>query len=64
MFVSHQWLAASHPDPQCRQLKVLQDTLHNVLSGACKIVKLVVKDLHMFITRLRTLCVYIYGDGV
>ena len=30
-FVSHQWVASSHPDPECRQMKVLQDALKNMM---------------------------------
>lgn len=37
MFVSHQWISECHPDPHYQQLKVLQDALRNVLSGACRI---------------------------
>eukprot|EP00434_Breviolum_minutum_P025369 symbB.v1.2.022415.t1/scaffold1989.1/size93477/3 len=37
MFVSHQWLTATHPDPKFQQLKVLQTALKNVFSGSCKI---------------------------
>ncbi len=37
MFVSHQWLTATHPDPKFQQLKVLQTALKNVFSGTCKI---------------------------
>ena len=37
IFVSHQWLSGSHPDLECRQLKVLQDALRNLLSGVTKV---------------------------
>lgn len=37
VFVSHQWLSESHPDPECRQLKVLQAALQNLLLGVCKV---------------------------
>ena len=30
-FVSHQWVAGSHPDPECRQLRVLQDALKEMM---------------------------------
>eukprot|EP00435_Cladocopium_sp_Y103_P007398 s1029_g2.t1 len=26
-FISHQWLTSSHPDPECKQMRVLQDAL-------------------------------------
>ena len=26
-FVSHQWVASNHPDPECMQMRVLQDAL-------------------------------------
>ena len=32
IFVSHQWLSGTHPDPECRQLKVLQAALRNLLA--------------------------------
>eukprot|EP00435_Cladocopium_sp_Y103_P055521 s1248_g18.t1 len=32
-FVSHQWVASSHPDPECRQMKVLQDALKNMMGN-------------------------------
>ena len=37
IFVSHQWLSESHPDPECKQLKVLQAALQNLLLGICKV---------------------------
>ena len=33
IFVSHQWLGSSHPDPKSQQLPVLQEALRNILSG-------------------------------
>ena len=36
-FVSHQWASNTHPDPDMKQFKVLQDALANLLSGASKI---------------------------
>lgn len=33
IFVSHQWLGYSHPDPQNEQLPVLQKALRNILKG-------------------------------
>ena len=37
IFVSHQWLSGTHPDPECRQLKVLQDALRNLLADVATI---------------------------
>ncbi|CAE7510114.1 R11A8.7 [Symbiodinium sp. CCMP2456] len=37
IFVSHQWLANDHPDPNAEQLKVLQDALENIRSGRSNI---------------------------
>ena len=34
MFVSHQWVSDTHPDPECEQLRVLQHTLINLASGS------------------------------
>ncbi|CAJ1337567.1 unnamed protein product [Effrenium voratum] len=34
IFVSHQWLGTSHPDPQGEQLPVLQQALRKLLAGA------------------------------
>eukprot|EP00435_Cladocopium_sp_Y103_P043070 s2867_g12.t1 len=31
-FVSHQWVSKGHPDPDCRQLRFLQDALRNIIS--------------------------------
>jgi len=31
-FVSHQWVSEIHPDPDCRQLRYLQDALRNIMS--------------------------------
>lgn len=42
IFVSHQWLGRTHPDPQMKQFRVLQGFLRNVLNGTCKV------DLHWF----------------
>ena len=27
----HQWVASSHPDPECMQMRVLQDALNNMM---------------------------------
>ncbi|CAJ1359208.1 unnamed protein product [Effrenium voratum] len=35
IFVSHQWLGTTHPDPHLRQLPVLQAALKNILTGRC-----------------------------
>jgi len=34
MFVSHQWVGLGHPDPDCEQLKVLQEALKRIQSEA------------------------------
>ncbi|CAE7780491.1 unnamed protein product, partial [Symbiodinium pilosum] len=33
-FVSHQWVGDNHPDPEFKQLRVLQDALTHLLSGS------------------------------
>ncbi|CAE7654007.1 unnamed protein product [Symbiodinium sp. CCMP2592] len=37
MFVSHQWLSDTHPDPDFQQLKVLQDAMRNIVAGTSSI---------------------------
>ena len=37
MFVSHQWLSDTHPDPRFEQLRVLQETLINVSAGTSRV---------------------------
>ncbi|CAE7667124.1 Ankrd17, partial [Symbiodinium sp. CCMP2456] len=37
IFVSHQWLSDTHPDPDFQQLKVLQDALKNIVAGTSSI---------------------------
>lgn len=37
LFVSHQWLGTHHPDPCFEQLRVLQKTLMDLISGACRV---------------------------
>ena len=32
-FVSHQWVAVQHPDPECRQMRVLQAALRRLMRG-------------------------------
>ena len=32
-FVSHQWVASSHPDPECQQMIVLQDALREMMGN-------------------------------
>ena len=32
VFVSHEWVGHHHPDPECKQLRVLQDALKHMLS--------------------------------
>lgn len=34
IFVSHQWVGNAHPDPAFGQMGVLQEALHNILSGS------------------------------
>eukprot|EP00438_Fugacium_kawagutii_P032385 Skav234888 [mRNA] locus=scaffold840:558679:568666:- [translate_table: standard] len=36
-FVSHQWIGDGHPDPEFKQMKVLQDTLTNLISGRSEV---------------------------
>jgi len=36
VFVSHQWLSKHHPDPECKQLSVLQEALRNMAAGLLK----------------------------
>ena len=33
IFISHQWTSFNHPDPKNEQLKALQMTIRNLLSG-------------------------------
>ena len=40
-FISHQWVGESHPDPEFRQMSVLQDALRQdrlirAFSGSCR----------------------------
>ncbi|CAE7768290.1 ANKRD17 [Symbiodinium sp. CCMP2456] len=37
MFVSHQWLSDTHPDPCFQQLRTLQDALKNMMAGTSKV---------------------------
>ena len=37
MFVSHQWLSDTHPDPDFQQLQVLQAALKNIVAGTSRI---------------------------
>ncbi|CAK9090367.1 Ankyrin repeat and KH domain-containing protein 1 (HIV-1 Vpr-binding ankyrin repeat protein) (Multiple ankyrin repeats single KH domain) (hMASK) [Durusdinium trenchii] len=39
-FVSHQWVDRSHPDPQFKQLSVLQDALRNAMSRTMREISL------------------------
>ena len=32
-FISHQWLTSSHPDPECKQIRVLQDALKEMMGN-------------------------------
>ena len=32
-FVSHQWLTPSHPDPDCKQMKILQEALKHAMTN-------------------------------
>ncbi|CAE7865948.1 unnamed protein product [Symbiodinium necroappetens] len=34
LFVSHQWLGATHPDPHGQQAAILRHTLHGIISGS------------------------------
>ena len=33
IFISHQWIAFNHPDPGGEQLRALQSTINNLMSG-------------------------------
>ena len=37
MFVSHQWVASEHPDPDLQQFPVLQQALKNLITGQSKL---------------------------
>ncbi|CAE7783600.1 Ankrd17, partial [Symbiodinium microadriaticum] len=45
MFVSHQWLSDTHPDPDFQQLKVLQDTLRNIVAGTSSISEALLSEI-------------------
>ena len=45
LFISHQWAGVGHRDPDGEQLKVLQDALKNLLSGASTISVSMVMEL-------------------
>jgi len=45
MFLSHQWLADHHPDPNHEQLKVFQDAMRNLLSGITRVTLPVAAEL-------------------
>lgn len=32
-FVSHQWVTTDHPDPECKQMRILQDALKGMMYG-------------------------------
>jgi hypothetical protein len=32
-FVSHQWVTTNHPDPDCKQIRVLQDALKEMMGN-------------------------------
>ena len=32
-FISHQWLTSNHPDPECKQIRVLQDALKEMMGN-------------------------------
>eukprot|EP00913_Durusdinium_trenchii_P012838 g12054.t1 len=36
-FVSHQWVGKGHPDPEFKQMQVLQDALQNLISGTSEV---------------------------
>ncbi|CAE7584650.1 ankrd52 [Symbiodinium natans] len=46
LFVSHEWLGKSHPDPDSRQLKVLQDALKNIMSGRSRVGLPIVTEMY------------------
>ena len=37
LFVSHQWVSRSHPDPEFKQFRVLQEALRNIAHGISQI---------------------------
>ena len=37
IFVSHQWLSPSHPDPHGRQLAVLRGALQHMVDGSLEV---------------------------
>eukprot|EP00439_Symbiodinium_sp_Y106_P046898 s3326_g6.t1 len=54
MFISHQWLANEHPDPEAQQWKVLQEAMRNLYSGR-SLVTLPIQSEYFF-GRHSTLC--------
>lgn len=45
MFLSHQWLADHHPDPNHEQLRVFQDAMRNLMSGVTRVTLPVAAEL-------------------
>ena len=45
MFISHQWLANRHPDPNSEQLQVLQEGLRNLIAGVARVSQPVQSEL-------------------
>ena len=42
LFISHQWLSSTHPDPQGQQLQVLQRALQRMIDGTLQVHEAVV----------------------
>ena len=46
-FVSHQWVARQHPDPEFRQMSVLQDTLKHLLGSGGHVLLDIATEQHV-----------------
>ena len=69
IFVSHQWLAFQHPDPDGRKLKVMQEAFRNLLAGISQLSVHIATEVHFgrpsvdYVTSMRTKPQFIWYLG-
>ena len=46
-FVSHQWISLEHPDPEGKQMRVLQDALHNMMRESSTLYPDIIQGMYL-----------------
>ena len=61
VFVSHQWVAEQHPDPEFRQMSILQNVLRHLMTGLGSVPLDYVTEI--FVLRAKPLPMHVFQPG-